>query len=219
MNLTKKILAGALCAALILSATTVGTLAYLTDTKTVTNTFTIGNVTIELDETQVDEYGNPIDGDEDGNPDRTKVGNKYKMIPGKEYLKDPMVTVDEESEDCWLFVKLEESDGFDTFMSYDVAEGWQALEGYPDVYFREIEKQLDDEGNPVEQSFSVLKGDTITINKDLTSDKLRDENGDPIEAPTLTITAYAIQHEGFDSAEAAWGEVSPQSSTEETPAE
>ena len=63
--------------ALILSA---GTMAYFTDTKTSNNTFTMGNVKIELDETNVD----------DPTGDRVKENN-YKTYPGAELKKDPIV--------------------------------------------------------------------------------------------------------------------------------
>ena len=89
------------------------TLAYLTAGDTVKNTFTVGNITIDLNEAKVDEYGNPVyktdeDGefilDEEGNKileDRVD-GNKYKLVPNREYTKDPTITVDKMSEDCYL---------------------------------------------------------------------------------------------------------------------
>ena len=46
------------CAVLLVSLSVGATLAYLTSTtETVTNTFTVGNVAITLDELDVDEYG------------------------------------------------------------------------------------------------------------------------------------------------------------------
>ena len=47
----------ALCAVLLVAASVMGTLAYLTSTDTVTNTFTVGNVQIKLDEAKVNEEG------------------------------------------------------------------------------------------------------------------------------------------------------------------
>ena len=45
------------CAGCLVIGTVFGTMAYLTSTKSVTNTFTVGDVEIKLDEAVVDEYG------------------------------------------------------------------------------------------------------------------------------------------------------------------
>ena len=52
-----KALAILACAILLVIATIAGTVAYLTDTATVENTFTAGKVDITLDEANVTEYG------------------------------------------------------------------------------------------------------------------------------------------------------------------
>ena len=49
----KKITAIFLCVALVAIAVVGASLAYFTDTKTATNTFTMGDVKIKLDETNV----------------------------------------------------------------------------------------------------------------------------------------------------------------------
>ena len=49
-----------LCAVLLVAASVLGTMAYLTDSKDVKNTFTVGNVAITLDEAKVDGNGNAI---------------------------------------------------------------------------------------------------------------------------------------------------------------
>ena len=100
MKKAKKILALVLSALLLMSLTVVGTLAYLTaSTGEVKNTFTVGQVTINLDEAKVTEYG-VKDGD-------TRVkANTYKLIPGHEYLKDPKVYVESGSEQCYVFIKV-----------------------------------------------------------------------------------------------------------------
>ena len=64
MKTKTKALALALCAVLLVVSTVFVTMAYLTSkTDVVTNTFTVGKVTITLDEAKVDEYGNPVDED------------------------------------------------------------------------------------------------------------------------------------------------------------
>ena len=50
MKLTKKSLVLLLCLIMAVSSAALGTIAYLTDTQTVVNTFTVGKVDITLDE-------------------------------------------------------------------------------------------------------------------------------------------------------------------------
>lgn len=76
----KKILALSMCIALAAIAIVGASLAYFTDTKTATNTFTMGNVQIKLDETDVK------------NPEGDRVAsNAYDVYPGAVVTKDPIV--------------------------------------------------------------------------------------------------------------------------------
>ena len=100
----KKILA-MLCVVALSVVSVVGTLAYLTDRSAVTNTFTVGNVDIKLDETVVNADGKPVD--KNGNEItenfiREEEGNEYHLIPGGTYVKDPMVTVMKNSEESYV---------------------------------------------------------------------------------------------------------------------
>ena len=82
MKTKSKALLLTLCAVLLVAASVLGTMAYLTSTDTVTNTFTVGKVEIKLDETDVT------------NPNGPRVtANSYKLMPGTTYTKDPTVTV------------------------------------------------------------------------------------------------------------------------------
>lgn len=87
-----KALLMSLCAVLLVAASVLGTMAYLTDSKDVKNTFTVGNVAIKLDEAKVDEKGTQVV-DKDGNPVARVTENEYKLLPGHTYVKDPTVTV------------------------------------------------------------------------------------------------------------------------------
>lgn len=95
MRLTRKTVVLAIALLAIITTSVFGTIAYLTDTAEVTNTFTIGKVDIKVDESIVDENGDPTEKtDDEGNIiTRTEEGNEYHMIPGKEYTKDPTMTV------------------------------------------------------------------------------------------------------------------------------
>lgn len=110
----KKSLIMLVCALMIVSSVAFGTIAYLTDRAGVTNRFTIGNVDIVVDETEVDEDGKPIypegtplnpDGtpvDPNVKPERTEEENQYPLIPGSEYIKDPTLTVKAGSEESYV---------------------------------------------------------------------------------------------------------------------
>ncbi len=94
MKNVKKILALMLCAVLLIGASVAGTLAYLTSQDEVLNTFTVGNVTIELHE---NDYDN----------DNNNKENKYEdVIPGLLYEKEPVVTVKADSADCYVRAKV-----------------------------------------------------------------------------------------------------------------
>lgn len=87
-----KALLMSLCAVLLVAASVLGTMAYLTDSKDVKNTFTVGNVAIKLDEAKVDEMGNLVKNQDGTLADRV-TQNAYKLLPGHTYVKDPTVTV------------------------------------------------------------------------------------------------------------------------------
>ena len=95
MKTKSKALLLTLCAVLLIAASVLGTMAYLTSTDTVTNTFTVGKVEIKLDETDVT------------NPTGSRVqANSYKLMPGTTYTKDPTVTVKAGSEEAYVRMKV-----------------------------------------------------------------------------------------------------------------
>lgn len=89
------------------------TFAYLSaTTDTVTNTFTVGNVRFDglnggLTESLVerDANGNYVDADEVGVWSVTE--NKYEnLVAGEDLYKDPTVHIAANSEDCWVYAKI-----------------------------------------------------------------------------------------------------------------
>ena len=100
-----KALLMSLCAVLLVAASVLGTMAYLTDSKEVKNTFTVGNVAIKLDEAKVDENGTQVV-DKDGNPVARVTRNAYKLLPNHTYTKDPTVTVKTPSVDSYVRMKV-----------------------------------------------------------------------------------------------------------------
>lgn len=76
----KRFVAILLCVTLVALAAIGATFAYLTSTATVNNTFTMGNVKITLDETNVND------------PEGDRVtSNEYNVYPGAVVTKDPIV--------------------------------------------------------------------------------------------------------------------------------
>ena len=166
---------------LVLGISIGGTVAWLTAvTDPVPNTFTVGNIEIDLDESD------DLD---------------LTMVPGNTITKDPAVTVYGGSEECWLFVEIEKSANFDDFMTYEVIggeNGWTALEGHPGVYYRKVTAS---ENNQV---FGILTNDQVAVKSTVTKgdmDALTEET-----LPTLTFTAYAVQSAHFATAADAWDE-------------
>lgn len=160
-----------------------GTIAWLTaNTDPVVNTFTYGNINIELNETKPE-------------------GQQAKIIPGKDIDKNPEVTVKPGSEACWLFVKVVEDGTFvggKVTYAVDTAK-WTIVPGETNVYYNKVDAATALAG----VTFNVLAGNKVTVSPELTKGEI--EN---LTNPTLTFTAYAIQQESFATPEAAWAEAS-----------
>lgn len=189
MKIKSKALALSLCMVLLVVATVFATTAYLTSTDSVKNSFTVGNVRIALDEADVDEDGTPV-------ADAARVqANEYKLIPGHSYTKDPTIQVAETSEDCWIFVKVEnglsaieaENTPATTIAAQMAAKGWTAVEGSDNVYaYQDI----------VQAGTAIVVFENFTISG--TADVAAYADAE------INVTAYAIQADGFASASAAW---------------
>lgn len=190
----KKVVALLLCAVLLVVGSVSATLAYLTSTATVTNTFTVGKVAITLDEAVVDEYGV-------GQGGRSETGFTYKLIPGHEYVKDPIVHVDADSESCFVFVQIDNEisayeDSSATIHEQIIANLWTQGDGSSiptDVYYKEYIKDHTDKDLKVFEKFTIDKN----------ANKV--SGWDTINSSTvITIKAYAIQKDGLD-VNTAWG--------------
>lgn len=206
MKKTKAILM-ALCAVLLVAASVMGTLAYLTSSDTVVNTFTVGNVAITMDEEDVD--------DSTTGAERDKA-NSYKLLPGHTYTKDPIIHVAAGSSDCFLFVKVDNQiaaieDENKTVHAQMAANGWVAVDDLSHVYvyaengapkvvsaanaqvnvpvFGEfkIADDVNDEENV------VMGGDTVSNDRQLSK----------FNNSKIIVTAYAVQADGFAGETAA----------------
>ena len=186
MKTRSKALLLTLCAVLLVTASVLGTMAYLTSTDEVVNTFTVGSVAITLDETDVD-GSTP-------NAERDKA-NAYKLMPGHTYTKDPIVHVASTSEDCYLFVKVVNEiaaiEGEQTVAAQMDAKGWVAVDGADGVYVYTQNRAP----AVVAGGSSVTVFDNFTISGTVDNATLATYNN-----KTITVTAYAIQADGFDNA-------------------
>lgn len=180
MKNAKKILSLLLCAVLLVGATIAGTVAYLTDDASVKNTFTIGNVEITMEETLVDEYGVPLTGDAAGTTDE---GNKYKLIPGHTYTKDPTIDLTTTSEDCYIFVEIANGLGADAELV--MSDSWAKVNGDINGTSVWVYGTLE---NPT--VVSVADEAVVPFNAFTFGD---DANPADYEDSTITVTAYAIQ--------------------------
>ena len=122
----KKVAALALVVLLLVAAVVGGTLAYFTDTDSATNTFTVGNVDIELDEAAVSyEGGNWVAGTE-----RVQSNTYEKVYPGAVIPKDPTVH-NVGSNSAYVRVKVNIDPGFNLLTLYGVLGGDTTPDAYP----------------------------------------------------------------------------------------
>lgn len=174
-----------------------GTIAWLTSkTDTLTNTFTYGDINITLTET-------------DTLDDENTNTNTYEMVPGNKITKDPLITVAANSEDCYIFVKLDKTSNFDNFMTYELLSNWQLLPNTENVYYQEVTK------NENKQEFYVIKNNEVTVLESVTKKMLNElDKSGAKNFPSLTITAYAVQRdsniEAISTAEGAWALINTQ---------
>lgn len=198
MKKTSKALLLMLCAVLLVAASVLGTMAYLTSTDTVTNTFTVGNVKITLDEQDVDDSTPNADRDQD---------NSYKLLPGHTYTKDPIIHVDANSEDCYLFVKVVNEiaaiEGTPTVATQMAAKDWKVVDAEKGIY---VYATGTDAKTAVSANANIAVFDNFTIDGTKVvnvptggttpNGKL---NIAEYNNKTITVTAYAIQKDGFES--------------------
>ncbi len=188
-----KILSLTLALVLLVGGVVSGTVAWLTGkTAEVVNVFTTSGIGVTLEETTTQE--------------------DYRMIPGWTIEKDPKAMVTSGSEDCYLFVKVQETGGdvtvggrvytFDSFLAYAIDDGWTALDAaaYPGVYYRVIDEEAEKNA-----PYSVLGSGVYTDgdgaayrwaeDQVLTKPEVTREMMEAAVSskPRLSFTAYAVQ--------------------------
>lgn len=157
MKTKNKALLLSLCAVLLVAATVLCTIAWLTAEQTVTNTFTYGKVAIELKEPKTDAFGEYYYLDVSSGDTTTEescdpgsnfyevkavTANSYTLRPAHEYIKHPYIEILDGSEPCYLFVKIEnqlaaiaaDEEGYDTIEKQMFTRGWKEVGGHTGVY-------------------------------------------------------------------------------------
>ncbi len=205
----KKIITLALVSLIAVISITSATLAYFTDTKKAVNTFTMGNVKIVLDETDVTD------------PDGDRVTkNEYEVYPGAVITKDPIVHNTGEN-GCYVRAKVNVENWMNTCSAY--FPDFKVT--YPnDGYEKSLLLLVDalgegwsivgvDAGTPfVTGNLSavfILKYDGVLASDADTTAMFTEvtipagiTNGNTMG--TITVTAEAIQADGFTSWEDAF---------------
>lgn len=183
-----KVLLTLACAVLLVAASVMGTLAYLTDQDTVENSFTVGeNVDIALDEAKTDELGVEAEGAE-----RVQA-NTYKLMPGHTYTKDPTVHVT--GEDCYVFVTVTngisniEADS-NTIADQMADNGWKVVDGSEGLY---IYATGEDAKTAASKAANLTVFSSFTVKDVADHDSLK-----AVKDAKITIKAYAVQKDGFE---------------------
>ena len=173
-----KSLALVLALVLVIGCVAGGTLAWLNaKTEEVKNTFSTSDIGVTQGETT----------------------NTYKMVPGWTIAKDPKATVTSGSEDCYLFVKVEKSNNFDTYMDMAIDSLSTALEDQTGVYYIKIDEDSEKnvaynvlgEGKVTYENVEYAWADNQVLVKPTVTEAMMKTA--KTSQPTLTFTAYAVQ--------------------------
>ncbi|MGN1279344.1 MAG: SipW-dependent-type signal peptide-containing protein [Limosilactobacillus sp.] len=188
-----KTLVLALSLVLIVGCVVGGTLAWLTDTTAnVTNTFTVGNIDIDLAET---------------------TGTSYKIVPGGITAKDPKVTVTGGSEACWLFIKVVDENNTivdpsnnNKIVDWTVDSGWTAVPGHSGYWYRSVGTSAQDQVFNVLASGTPTDGTTGTNGVVIFSSAVTKAMVDTLNtnSPAIIITSAAIQSDNIATVTDAW---------------
>ena len=169
----KKALLMVLAAVVLVAGSIGGTLAWLTDSDAVINTFSIGQVDITASEPL---WNASID---------------HKLVPGKVLTKDPTVTVESGSEKAYVFVKITTSSDVAAVLDYTMADGWVDVPNNLGVYYQIVDSSTAD------QSFPALNGNTITVKESATGTALAEISSVETE-DFMRISFAAVQYEGMN---------------------
>lgn len=224
MKTTKKALLLTLCAVLLVAASVLGTMAYLTSTDEVQNTFTVGQVKITLDEAKVNPDGTLVYKEDGQTPVDRVSTNSYKLLPGHTYIKDPTIHVDATSEDCFIRAKVTLTNAKEWIAiaaKYADNEVENIIQGTDDNIWWVSQPAVDETANTVTYTFvykneshtdelgkriwtSADSKDLVLFDKIVMPGNLTNEELAGVGSSMITVVAEAIQADGFETEAAAW---------------
>lgn len=218
MKTKSKALLLTLCAVLLVTASVLGTMAFLTSTASVENTFTVGSVKITLDEAKVTTDGEPVEGA------ARVTENSYKLMPGHTYTKDPTIHVDAASEDCFIRAKVTLTNAKEWIAiatKYADNKVENIIKGTDDNIWWVSQPAVDNEKNTVTYTFvykneshtdelgkriwtSTDSRDLVLFNEIAIPGGLTNDELAAVGSSKITVVAEAIQADGFETEAAAW---------------
>ena len=211
--MSKKRIALLMAVVMVLGVAVGSTMAWLTDkTGDVTNTFTVGDINIKLQEHKVNTDGKTIGTtDADLIPTETQNGNAYHFVPGDTLQKDPFVTVEAKSEKCYVFIKVSETNNIELTkdnttekaIKYDIADGWTEYPANSGYYYQIVDQSdKTTDSNPM----YILKDNKVTVSSFIEKSHVELMGEGKNQKPVLTFTAAAVQYDNLvadnESAEA-----------------
>lgn len=184
--MTKRKIAIAIAAAALAGTCAIGgTLAWLTSSAEITNTFTMGNVNITLDE------ANLATSDED---DRTSSDQTYTVYPGAVVEKDPQITVEADSAPCYVYAWVSDTltiNGADA-TTVTVNDAWTLVQANINggtVYrYANGVVSTSESDQPLTKVFNSI---TISTAVEQAAD------GENVITGNIEVKAFAIQSEGL----------------------
>lgn len=206
----KKLMAIALAVCVVAVLAAGASLAYFTDqTKAANNTFTMGNVKITLDETDLTK----------DNGSRTPEGNTYtNLYPGMDMDKDPIVH-NVGKNDAWVRVIVRVTNGaafMDQFkdtqygefplegLTHGLGEDWQIVESKKDdatndMVYTIVYNTVLKHGESTPAVFEKLYIPATFGNGEMAAITYKNANKESVNGFTMSIHAEAIQSEGLNA--------------------
>lgn len=215
MKKTSKALLLMLCAVLLVAASVLGTMAYLTSTDEVVNTFTVGKVKITLDEAKVGADGKALTDDAAA---RVKA-NDYHLLPGGTYDKDPTVHIQPKSEESYVRLLVTITNYTNAAKVLETTDsGVILLENYVDenADWTHVAAGYKQDAGKDTATYEFRYKETVSNSSDKVVDlpalfehitiptSLNNDQIAKLDGVKISVVAQAIQADGFANAEAAW---------------
>ena len=205
MKTTKKALLLTVCALVLVVATVMGTMAYLTDKDDVKNTFAAAKLLdgdFVLTEHKLER--DDLTGKQTLSDTETTDANAYKIVPGAVLPKDPWVEFNL-AESAYLFLVVE--DKLPEGMHWNPTDNWMPL-----MNGKVPNEQVKLGENPVyvygtsalnigKHNYKIIEGDKITVDGTI---NLEPVEGQDAVTGNLNFYGYLVQAESFDNPLAAW---------------